>query len=164
MVSSQSFASSVVCLAYITFICSVQHFPGSHSLHLSFGSFFFPIHPPFILPLINQCHRCLVPLAWGLMAGRCRFASHRGMTLSSSCVCHRWKPLDIPGHSPPLVTQLLIWVMEMGRVGWAPSIGSVHIHLCQFPAVDWSVPMCDKRRLQTCRLAGKRGKHCCEML
>ena len=24
--------------------------------------------------------------------------------------------------------------------------------------------VCDKRRLQTCILAGKQGKHCCEML
>ena len=26
------------------------------------------------------------------------------------------------------------------------------------------VAVCDKRKLQTCRLAGKQGKHCCEML
>ena len=32
-----------------------------------------PSLPPFIFPLINQCVRCLVPLAWGLMAGRYRF-------------------------------------------------------------------------------------------
>ena len=29
-----------------------------------------PTLPPFIFPLINQCDRCLVPLALGLMAGR----------------------------------------------------------------------------------------------
>ena len=40
-------------------------------------------------------------------------------------------------HSPPLATQLLTWVMEMGRVAWAPSIGSVHLHWCHFLAVDW---------------------------
>ena len=44
------------------------------SLRLAFGSFFsfFYPHPssPFIFPLINQCDRCLVPLAWGLMVGR----------------------------------------------------------------------------------------------
>ena len=26
------------------------------------------------------------------------------------------------------------------------------------------VAVCDKRRLQTCRLEGKQGKHCCELL
>ena len=29
-----------------------------------------PSLPPFIFPLMNQCDRCLVPLAWELMAGR----------------------------------------------------------------------------------------------
>ena len=32
-----------------------------------------PSLPPFIFPPINQCVRCLVPLACGLMAGRYRF-------------------------------------------------------------------------------------------
>ena len=49
-------------------------FPGGLSLRLAFGSFFsfFYPHPssPFIFPLINQCDRCLVPFAWGLMVGR----------------------------------------------------------------------------------------------
>ena len=143
MVSSQSFGSSAVYLACITSICSVQHFPGSHCLRLSFGSFFFPIPPPFILPLINQCDRCLVPLAWELMAG----SRHRGMTLSSSCAI---------GGSPWTSRGLTSTSDTVVNMGWAPSIGSVHVHLCQFPAVDWSVPMCDKCRLQTCRLAGKR--------
>ena len=62
-----------------------------------------PSLPPLILPLLNQCDGCLVPLAWGLMAGGCEFASHRGVTLSRGWPCQRWKPLDIPGthlHSP----------------------------------------------------------------
>ena len=42
---------------------------------------FTPIPPPFILPLINQCDRYLVPLAWGLMAGGRGFSSHGGITL-----------------------------------------------------------------------------------
>ena len=41
-----------------------------------FGSFFYPHPSRFILPLLNQCDRCLVPLAWGLMAGGRGFASH----------------------------------------------------------------------------------------
>ena len=31
-------------------------------------------------PLLNWCDRCLVPLAWGLMAGGRGFASHGGCT------------------------------------------------------------------------------------
>ena len=97
MVSGQSFGSSLVSLACITSMGSVQRLPGGHSLSLSFGSFFYPhSFPSFILALINQCDRCLVPLAWGLMAGGRRFASHGGVTLSRGCLCRRWKPLDIP--------------------------------------------------------------------
>ena len=66
MVSSLSFGSSAISLACITSMCSVQCFLGGHSLLLAFGSFFYP---PFIFPLLNQCDRCMVPLAWGLMAG-----------------------------------------------------------------------------------------------
>ena len=83
MVSGQSFGSSAVSLACITSMCSVQCFRGGHSLRLAFGSFFYPHpSPPLILPLINQCDRCLVPLTWGVMAGGRRFASHGSVTLS----------------------------------------------------------------------------------
>ena len=41
MVSGQSFGSSAVSLAFITFTCSVQCFGGGHSLRLAFGSFFY---------------------------------------------------------------------------------------------------------------------------
>ena len=64
--------------------------------------------PPFILSLLNQCDRCLVPLAWGLMAGGRGFASHGGVTLSRDWLCQRWKPLNIPGTHLHSVTQLLI--------------------------------------------------------
>ena len=37
----QSFDSSAVSLACITSMCSVQRFPGGHSLRLAFGSFFY---------------------------------------------------------------------------------------------------------------------------
>ena len=84
----------VVSLACMAPMCSL---PGGHSLCLAFGSFFYPHSSPFILPLINQCGRWLVPLVWGLMAGVCEFASHGGMTLSRGWLCQRWKPLDIPG-------------------------------------------------------------------
>ena len=53
--------------------------------------------PPFIFPLINQCDRCLVPLAWGFMAGGHGFASHGDITLSRGWLCRKWKPLDILG-------------------------------------------------------------------
>ena len=38
VVSSQSFGLSVVSLASITSMCSVQRFPGGHSLRLALGS------------------------------------------------------------------------------------------------------------------------------
>ena len=52
-----------------------------------------------IQPLNNwdQCDRCLVPLAWGLMAGGRGFASHGGITLSRGWLSQKWKLLDIPG-------------------------------------------------------------------
>jgi len=82
VVSGQSFGLSAVSLACITSMCPLQRFPGGHSLRLAFGSFFYQ-HPapPFILPLTNQCDRCLVPLAWGLMAGGRGFSSHGGATV-----------------------------------------------------------------------------------
>ena len=44
VVSGQSFSSSAVSLACMTSLCSLQRFPGGHSLRLAFGSFFSP-HP-----------------------------------------------------------------------------------------------------------------------
>ena len=115
MASGQSFGSSAVSLACIVSMCSVQCFRGGHSLRLAFGSFFYP-HPsaPLILPLLNQCDGCLVPLAWGLMAGGRGFASHGGVTLSRGWLCQRWKPLDIPGTHLHSATQLLIQLFTLG--------------------------------------------------
>ena len=91
--SGQSFGSSAVGLACITSMCSVQHFPAGHSLCLAFGSFFYPHpSPPLYSSTVNQCDRCLVPLARGH-----GFASHGGITLSRGWLCQRWKPLDILG-------------------------------------------------------------------
>ena len=53
--------------------------------------------PPLYSSTVNQCDRCLVPLAWGLMARGRGFASHAGVTLSRGWLCQRWKPLDILG-------------------------------------------------------------------
>ena len=111
VVSGQLFGSCVVSLACVTFMCSVQRFPGGHSLRLALDHSFTPIPPPFIFPLINQCDGCLAPLVWGLMAGGRVFASHGGVTLSRGWLCQKWKPLDIPGTHPHLVTQLLNPVM-----------------------------------------------------
>ena len=109
----QSFGLSAVTLACITSMCSVQCFRGGHSLRLAFGSFFYPIPPPLILPLLNQCDRCLVLLAWGLMAGGRGFASHGGVTLSRGWLCQKWKPLDIPGTHLNSATQLLIESLQV---------------------------------------------------
>ena len=72
-----------------------------------------PSLPPLILPLLNQCDGCLVPLAWGLMAGGRGFDSHGGVTLSRGWLCQRWKPLDIPGTHLHSATQLLIGVFRI---------------------------------------------------
>jgi len=42
VVSGQSFGSSMVSLACMASMCSVQFFPGGQSLRLAFGSFFYP--------------------------------------------------------------------------------------------------------------------------
>ena len=106
MVSGQSFGSSLVSLACITSMCSVQCFPGSHSLRSAFGSFFYPHpSPPFILPLLNQCDGCLVPLAWGLMAGGRGFAT-MGVQLCLGAGCAKVEAPEHPRHPPPLATQL----------------------------------------------------------
>ena len=89
-------------------------FRSGHSLSLAFGSFFYPIPPPLNSSTVNQCDRCLVPLAWGLMAGGRRFASHGGVTLSRGWPCHRWKPLDIPGTHLHSATQLLMLNERLG--------------------------------------------------
>ena len=68
---------------------------------------FTPIPPPFILPLINQCDRYLVPLAWGLMAGGRGFSSHGGITLFRGWLWQRCKSLDVLDTQLHLVTQLL---------------------------------------------------------
>ena len=109
MVSGESFGSSVVSLACITSLCSVQCFRGGHSLCLAFGSIFYSHpSPPLNFPLLNRCDGCLVPLEWGLKAGGRGFASHGGITLSRGWPCQRWKPLDIPGTHLHSATQLLI--------------------------------------------------------
>ena len=58
---------------------------------------FSPSLPPFIFPLINECDRCLLPFAWGLMGGRYRFTSHGDVTLSRGC-CGGLPKMEAPGH------------------------------------------------------------------
>ena len=92
-----------------------------------------PSLPPLILPLFNQCDGCLVPLAWGLMAGGRRFASHGGVTLSRGWPCQRWKPLDIPGTHLHSATQLLIchmWANFLGVEGLYHSSGKEKESCC----------------------------------
>jgi len=56
MVSEKSFGSSAVSLACIASMCSVQRFPGGHSLHLAFGSFFYHL----ILPVFAVRSSCFI--------------------------------------------------------------------------------------------------------
>ena len=80
-------------------------FPSGHSLFLVFVSFFYPhCSPPLFFPLINQCDRCLVPLAWWFMAIGRGFTSHWGVTFSRGWLCQTWKPLDFPGTHLHLAT------------------------------------------------------------
>ena len=77
-------ALSAVTLANISVMCLVQCFQGDYSLCSAFRlclNFPQPF-PPFNFSLINHWDRCLVPLVWGLMAGRLEFTSHEGVTLS----------------------------------------------------------------------------------
>ena len=103
MVSGQSFDSSAVSLACITSMCSVQRFPGGHSL-FSLWIILLPssLPSPLIFPLINQCDRCLAPLAWGLMAGGHGFASHGVITLFRGLAVRKVEAPEHPGHPPPL--------------------------------------------------------------
>ena len=94
------------CLHHLHVLGTV--FSWSHSLCLAFGSFFYPHpSPPLILPLLNQCDRCLVPLAGRFMTGGRGFASHGGVTLSRGWPCQRRKRLDIPSTNLHSATQLL---------------------------------------------------------
>ena len=51
-----------------------------------------PSLPSLNSSTVNQCDGCLVPLAWGLMAGGCGFASHGGVTLSRGWPCQGGSP------------------------------------------------------------------------
>ena len=61
-----------------------------HSLRLAFRLYiYFLPSLPFIFPLINQCERCLLPMAWGLMAGGRGFTSGRHSWLvNQDTVCY----------------------------------------------------------------------------
>ena len=83
-------------------------FPGGLSLHLAFGSFFYPHQPPPAAPFIFSTDKSVWPaLALGLMAGRRGFTSHRDVTLSRDWLCKKGKPLDILGTHLHQATELL---------------------------------------------------------
>ena len=132
MVSGQSFGSGAVTLPCITSMCSVQRFfwwpLSSFSLWIILLP---PSLPRFIFKLINQFDRCLVPLAWGLMAGGCRFASYGGVTLSRGWLCQKWKPLDIPGTHLHSVT-VVNFVFNCTRTG-APITTATYQNACWYP-------------------------------
>ena len=95
-VNSKLGGADAVSLTDTSCMCLVQRFPAAtHSL--SFWICIYPLpSPSFTFSLLNQCEKCLVPLAWGLMAGRCKIISHGGVTLSRGWLCQKWKPLDNP--------------------------------------------------------------------
>ena len=92
LLSGQFGGSSAVSLANISSMYLVQCFQGSYSLRSAFGLCLnFPQpSPPFNFSLINHCDRCLVPLVWGLMAGRREFTSHEAghLILRDGAISH----------------------------------------------------------------------------
>ena len=73
MVSGQSFGSSMVSLACITSMCSVQCFPGGHSLRSAFGSFFYRLILVVFCCSVKPCSFFVVfGYAW-LLCNRCFF-------------------------------------------------------------------------------------------
>ena len=123
MVSGQLFGSSTVSLACITYVLSTVFSWRPFSLFSLWIILLPPSLPPFILPLLNQCDRCLVPLAWGLISGGCGFASHGAVTLSRGWLCQRWKPLDIPGTHLHQATQ---WLMPNMTTNHAITYTYIH--------------------------------------
>ena len=106
-VNSQLGGADAVSLTDTSCMCLVQRFPAAtHSLN--FWICIYPLpSPSFTFSLLNQCEKCLVPLAWGLMAGRCKIISHGGVTLSRGWLCQKWKPLDNPNTHVHLVSYSL---------------------------------------------------------
>lgn len=110
LLGGQFGGSSAVSLDCISPMCLVQPaFTGGHSLLLARFRLCIYLHPslPYIFPLTNQCYRCLLPLARGLVAGRRGSTSHGCVILSRGWFCQKWKPLDIPGTHLHWATQLL---------------------------------------------------------
>ena len=71
-----------------------------------------PPVPSLYFPLIYLCDRCLVPLAQGIIAARCRFTTHGSITLSRGWLYQNWEPLDILGTHPHLAMQLLTYMRQ----------------------------------------------------
>ena len=116
MVSGQWFGSSTVSLACIISMCSVQRFPGSHSLRLAFGSFCTPI-----LPLLIS-----VAGAWFHQLGAHGWRAR---------VCQPWRcnsvkglavpRVETPGHPehPPLLSDAVVnYSIILKRKGWKRSL------------------------------------------
>ena len=73
VVSDQSFRSSMVSHPCITSMCSVQCFPGSHSLRSAFGSFFYHLILAVFCCSVKPCSFFVVfGYAW-LLCNRCFF-------------------------------------------------------------------------------------------
>ena len=73
VVSDQSFGSSVVSHPCITSMCSVQCFPGSHSLRSAFGSFFYRLILAVFCCSVKLCSFFVVfGYAW-LLCNHCFF-------------------------------------------------------------------------------------------
>ena len=107
LVSGQCSGSRAISLACVISMRLVQHFLAA-------------------APPINQCDRCLVPLACGLVAGRCRFTSHGVVRLGAGCV-KSGNPLDIPDTHLHQVSQLLNCI-SLHRLAFHPHKTSESVH------------------------------------
>ena len=106
MVSGQSFGSSTVSLACLT----VQGFPGSHSLRLAFGSFFYHLILAVLLFAQAVSFFIVFSYAW-LLCNHC-FPRNFGRQSWRDIPLRVWPwflfgvskvpKVEAPGHPPPL--------------------------------------------------------------
>ena len=134
VVSGQSFGLRAVSLVCITSMCSVTFSQWPLSLFSLWIILLPPSLPhPFIFPLINQCDRCLAPLAWGLMAGGCGFASDGGVTLFQGLAVAKVEAPGHPWHPPPLSDAVVVYPFLPAPFLACPNSHFFYTPSCQLP-------------------------------
>ena len=111
MVSGQSFGSSLVSLACISSMCSVQCFPGGHSLCSAFGSFFYPHPSPLYSSTVESVSQVPGAIGMGAHGWRARVCQPWGRNSVQGLAVPKVEAPGHPGHPPPLsnaVVKILI--------------------------------------------------------